>query len=269
MAQSAGIDYWAYGWYGLESPVNAWKLHQSSKHANLVKWCFIFFSYRSFSSEIGKHIDQYVQLFRSDNYQKVLGGRPILYLMDDHTPPAELLAPITNVGVRLQALASPPPYIVLMTGLASGTVALAGADAVGRYTSQGTGGSYADLAKTVETYWNKQAATGQSVVPTAMTGWDRRPRVSRPVPWEASSPTSAAPCKTCDFYTAGTPEQIAEHISRMLAWIDTHRHSALAQTGLIYSWDEHDEGGSTLNPSVSDGNAIIDATSKVLRRNKY
>jgi len=100
------------------------------------------------------------------------------------------------------------------------------------------------------------------MVPTAMTGWDRRPRVEHPVPWERNH--IAAIDEGDRYFRQGSVRQIARHVADMVRWISTHRE-AQAQTGLIYSWDEHDEGGSTLNPSVHDGDHIIRGVGGLLR----
>ena len=50
----------------------------------------------------------------------------------------------------------------------------------------------------------------------------------------------------------------------MVNWIAANRTACPAQTGLIYSWDEHDEGGSTLNPSLGGGAAILEQLGRLL-----
>jgi hypothetical protein len=50
----------------------------------------------------------------------------------------------------------------------------------------------------------------------------------------------------------------------MITWIRNNPQSCPAQTGIIYSWDEHDEGGSALNPTLGGGDRILKAVGQSL-----
>lgn len=260
-AHSAGLDYWAYVWYGPSDPMQAaWRLHQSSTIASNMNWCLMFSSYSLFISEVGSMPSTLTGYFKQSNYQTVLSGRPLVYLLADGTSLSTLATSIATLRTAAASAGAGNPYVVLMVGATSGAVSTAGADAISIYstaTSAPVAGTYASLVSTVEAYWATMAGTGQSVVPTAVTGLDRRPRVERPVSWEV--PGQLPYMGDNLYYAAGTTAAIASHIGDMLTWIGNNSGSAPAQTGLIYSWDEHDEGGSTLNPSLGGGSAILNA----------
>jgi hypothetical protein len=271
-AHQAGLDYWAYCWYGATSPMQeAWRLHQSSSTRRDMNWCLLFSSYHLFETEVGSlasmhALDAYLA---QENYQRVsVAGlsRPLVYLLDNGKGEDGIAQAVAACRTACSAAGRGNPYIVLLgrPSMQAGSIAATGADAVGAYAfgRPADRSPYAALAEAGQAHWASIAAAGQSMVPTAMTGWDRRPRMEHPVPWEASnSPDSL---RLTNFYQSGSPAQIASHVAAMLAWIRSNRTACPAQTGLIYSWDEHDEGGSTLNPSVSQGGAILAAVRRIL-----
>jgi hypothetical protein len=266
-ADDAGLDYWAYVWYGPNHDLqNAWRFYRSSKIEKKIKWCAIFSNYGLFVREMRSAAVQYASYFQGSDYQKVLGNRPLVYLLHDTTPTQDLLGAISDIRNICSSSGAGNPYIVLLGGLAY-KAGLVGADAVGIYSKENAApvaGAYADLVKTNIEYWKRLAATRQQTVPTVLTGADRRPRVERPVPWEAAS---QKPYVGDDLYYAqGTPNEIAAHVGDMMSWLKANPAACPAQTGLIYSWDEHDEGGSTLNPTLGGGGAILDAVKRILQR---
>ena len=265
-AHAAKIDYWAYCWYGAANPMQqAWRLHQSSSLSAKVNWCLIFPGYSFFVTAMAGTIATYTGYLAQTNYQKVLVSRPLVYLLGDSTPRTTLASSIITFRVACASAGLGAPYIVLLVAAAAGVVAATGADAIGTYsvtTPDPAAGPYAALVTVAEAYWATLAATGQAMVPTAITGHDRRPRVERPVPWEM--PRQRPYVGDSLYYAAGTPAAIAAHVGDMVSWIGAHPENCPAATGLIYSWDEHDEGGSTLNPSLGTGGTILTAVGEVL-----
>jgi hypothetical protein len=265
-ATTAGLDYWAYVWYGPDHELqNAWRLYCSSQISQKIKWCMIFSSYSFFVREMESNLDRYTSYYRSNQYQKVLGGRPLLYLLHDGTSASVLKSTIATVRNSVIKAGGGNPYIVVLVGAVRGVLIETGADAIGLYSkanSAPVAGTYADLVKNDKAYWAKLASTGEPMVPTVLTGADRRPRVERPVPWEAAT---QKPFVGDDlYYGAGSPSAIANHVKDLIGWLKENPRSCIAQTCLIYSWDEHDEGGSTLNPSLEGGSEILDAVARIL-----
>jgi hypothetical protein len=73
-----------------------------------------------------------------------------------------------------------------------------------------------------------------------MAGWDRRPRVEHPVPWESWQKPGAG----LETYTvAPTPRELAGHIGEAMGWAEARPKQCPAQTVIVYAWNEHDEGG--------------------------
>jgi hypothetical protein len=228
-----------------------------------MKWCFLFSSPAVFIAAI---TDDTAKLLKQENYKTVLGNRPLVYVLNDQGDVEKLINDVASFRLLCSKAHLGNPYIVVMSGAKNKVDSILDVgDAIADYqfSPAAHAGEYSLLAAAVEERWNALARTNRNVIPTAMTGMDRRPRIEHPVSWEAAS---QKPFIGMDnYYIAGKPEEIAAHIRDMIIWIRTRPYICPAQAGLIYSWNEHDEGGSTLNPTLSAGNAILRAVGHVLR----
>ena len=265
-AHDARIDYWAFCWYGADNAMQeAWRLYHKSRLNTLIKWCIIMGA-ENLNKETPTDIPGLVKLLQDTTYQTVASGRPLLYIIHDDTSGFALRPKIDALRAACKSAGIASPYIVLLFGASKGAIAVTGADAVGIYSKPNAApraAPYASLVASTEAYWRTIAETGQSMIPTALTGADRRPRIERPVPWEAERQKPFDGDE--NYYKAGSPVTIAAHVRDMVQWIASNKAACPAQTGLIYSWNEHDEGGSTLNPSLGDGDAILKALKDTLR----
>ena len=91
-AASAGLKYWAYCWYGQQTPAspmqNAWNLHQSSVVKGGMNWCSLLqFGRIGPFSLWNANIPTYISYFQQANYQPVLTNRPLVYLFIDRLDP--------------------------------------------------------------------------------------------------------------------------------------------------------------------------------------
>jgi len=69
-----------------------------------------------------------------------------------------------------------------------------------------------------------------------MSGWDRRPRVQHPVPWEDWQRAGEGMDR---HYIAPTRAELAAHLRHAIAF----GARKAPRAALIYAWNEHDEGG--------------------------
>lgn len=262
LARSNKIDFWAYVWYGEDSDLqNGWRLHQASTAREFVKWCMICTNF-FFCDTINKDFRKYFAWFYSKNYQKTAAGNPMIFLISDRTTPEFLKQQVSAMRDAVRAARLPQPYITLLT-YSPDIAPMVQADAAGVYLHgehATTDHRYSTLAATTEAHWAEMAALRQAIVPTAMTGWDRRPRIEVPVPWEKSE--RAAPA----YFEPGSWDEIGNHVRSMVQWITANPKACPSQTGLIYSWNEYDEGGSTLSPTLGGGDTILKAVGRALRR---
>ncbi len=270
-ASAVGLDYWAFCYYGQTGGnaelTAALNYYLSSTIKNKINYALMYFSTSLFVSDVGTtaNLNALVSAMGSSNWQKTtISGtaRPLLYILlnSGSATAAQVSSAVASLKAAASAAGVATPYVIgLDPGTLAGSVALYGLDAIGSYAyiSPSTG-TYAAGYAGVEAYWATLAATGQAMIPTAITGWDLRPRKARPHEFQQTLATSVIPYAGLNNYvSAGTPAQIATHIGDMVTWMKANAASNPAQTGLVYSWSEYDEGGSTLSPTLGGNNAIL------------
>jgi hypothetical protein len=259
-AKAAGIDYWAFLAYDYESAMSR-ALHRYLKNPSrdAVHFCMIADVRQWRPERVAAEVARFAELMTLPNYQTVLRGRPLFYLLN-LTPDAIEKTPGGNARFRsaIDALRSAArsrgladPYCVVMTpwpDKAKAFADAAGCDAISAYAVEagGKGAPFVELTSYVENFWARCAATGAKVVPLAMTGWDRRPRVETPVFWEHNEGWSAE----------------IERFYRATDWIQTNASTAEAKTVIVYAWNEHDEGG-WLCPTLGEGDARVRALAEL------
>ncbi len=246
-AANAGINYWAFDFYGAGSPMdNALSLYLANPNNTLVDFCLVDTAgWGATSTDYQAAINQRVALMARSSYQCVDGGRPLYYLMLPSAAnlawwgsnPANLRPAVDYLRQQVEAETGKNPFVVIMGSPleAASYAQILGADAISAYAIQGgdQGGSYQTLSNEAQAGWNAEVSTGLSVIPTVMTGWDPSPRVANPVPWGSDGTAS---------YAEATPAQIATQLTDALDWIAAHPQDT-ANTALVYAWDEFDEGG--------------------------
>ena len=271
-AASAGLDYWAFVTYPPESSMSlGLKRYLASTKRRLIRFCLITECSRWRDP---KYVGRLATLMAEPGYLLVLDRRPVLYL--GFIQDAKLQAHWGGAGgfrrtidglraaARKKGLAN--PYIVVMDPnpqRGKSWLEKLGCDAISSYAVQGGAreAPYAALAQYAERFWERCAATGAHTVPTVMAGWDRRPRVARPVPWEKWQKPGVGMDK---YYEAPTPKELAAHLQRAVRWLQSHPTQAPAALAIIYAWNENDEGG-WLVPTLAEGNARLEAIRPILR----
>ena len=277
----SGIDYWAFCSYPHGNSMNnALDLYLNSKFREDIGFCLI----STLDSNLPYYIsgrERLIALIAEPGYVKVLNDRPLLYLFSAPDDQIDREGGIVNVanwvqairsGVRLQG--SGDPYIVILDAniaRAAELCRILNLDGISQYATTGGplgGAPYSTLVKHTEDVWDEMASTGLQVVPNIMTGWDTRPRQQNPVPWDHQRVPEK---KENHFYQQARPEEIAGHISDALSWISKHPDVAVAETALVYAWNECDEGFGALVPSFlsddPDGDSSrLRAVATVLRR---
>lgn len=279
-AAQAGLDYWAFVDYWDQAPEMHLALNRylAAPDKRGLRYCFV---------EEGGRLDQVgtggwrrlVEHFRRPDYQKVLAGRPLLFVF---VKPAKLGKEHWEELKRQTVAAGlQPPYLVLMGWQpeADGRdMAALGFDAVSAYAYGGgysmTPPAYAEqCAQIRRDVWEKCRALRLPTVTFASAGWDTRPRNERPPPWinwvtATPDPTPAARQKPLRDAVTATPEELAAHVREAVAWTQANRDLNPANAVILYAWNEHDEGGwlqPTLGPDGRPDDARIRALGPVLR----
>ena len=272
-AKSGGLDYWAFVTYSANEPMSlGLTRYLSSERRGDIAFSLV--------TECGRwadtnYIERIVSLIQEPGYQTVIDGRPLIYLgfiyeatiRRGWTDANGFRKVLDEFRQKVVTRGKKNPYIVVMDFHAEPGkkwVESLGCDALGSYAPHGGGSAvpYSKLAGFAENFWNQCKAKNVPVVPTVMAGWDRRPRVERPVPWEPGQKPGVG---IENFYQAPTPEELAAHVQRGVDWVRANSTHAPAQAILIYAWNENDEGG-WLVPTLSEGDARLRAIGKVLRK---
>jgi hypothetical protein len=252
-ASGAGVKYWAFVWYGDNSVVEQsamqteWTYYQASPNKALINWCLCV-DYGRFHQEVVEDPLTYVGYFLQATYEKVLTTRPIVYMMaDDTTSTASLATDITNLRSACSGAGAGDPYFVVMDFSATAAAAdriTIGADAISNYARAFSNVAlsipFSTLSTAVQSFWVSQAGTGAQVVPNVTTGWNILPIKTRGEPWYTSATTQF---EMNDFVDYATPSQIASLATACKVWMAANPGSVLADTAIIYAWDEHNEGG--------------------------
>jgi len=243
-ASTAGLDYWAFLTYAPDSPMTiGLDLYLSSAHKAKMKFCVILHHIRTKPAAMREETARIVGYMRDPQYVTVLDGRPLVYAFQCRAGRAfydGLLKAAADAGLKR-------PYLVNMGSCAVTT----GFDAVSSYA--GRGGRRA---------WDKSKAAGRKVVPSVSAGWDRRPRVENPVPWEGGGrgrPVTGGRRRTAKQAAA----QIAAGVKSAINWNAANPEAGEADAVIIYAWNEFDEGG-WICPTLSEGASRLDAIRTVL-----
>lgn len=263
-ARKAGLDYWAFVAYEPEDAMSlGLKFYLSSPHKHDIHFCLTVEAGR-----LRAMIQRIVRAMGDESYQKVLQDRPLLYLgFVRNETITTLKEALDTLKAEARKSGAGNPYIVIMDFRPERGRQLAddlGCDAISAYATNGggSGAPYADLARYTELFWKRCKETGVPVVPIVMSGWDRRPRVEHPVPWEKYQKPGAG---IEQYYQAATPRELAAHLGNALNWVAQNPDAARAKAVIIYAWNENDEGG-WLVPTLSEGAARLDAIQAVLQQ---
>ena len=269
-AKAAGLDYWAFVMYHEDNPqtLGGLNLYLNSPLNHEIRFAMILQSYTLRNVDI----ERLIGYFNRPNYQTVLNGRPLVFVIGPSSLNDPIWAHAYEAFTQLRSGATQAdignPYIVHLWGW-DGAPVIAEAlelDALSAYSLNfdDQEAPFSILANKTEQKWDEWRQTGHEVVPLVTTGWDRRPRVQNPVSWEAPE---HKPDAMQYYYQQPTPQELETHLQAALDWGWRHPCAARAQTILIYAWNEFDEGG-WLAPSFwpDQGTERIEAIQHVLKK---
>lgn len=280
-AYEMGLDYWAFLLYDEDTPLHdGLTYYLNSGKKDSINFCAMVNIGRTFMTDKGdagiqEGVDRLISYFGEDSYQMVQGNRPLVYFFRPNETWISKMGGQSKVDDMLESLETRSlelglgkPYIVVMhydQEIAVSMLESMNADALSTYAvfseeAQITH-SFDTLAQACEAFWDTYADTGYSVVPTAMTGWDRRPRIERPMSWQSNQKPRVGIEK---YVQAPTDIELKRHIKQAIDWSVENDAEAV----LIYAWNEHDEGG-WLCPTINSDNTIntsrLDALKEILR----
>lgn len=280
LAAEAGIDYWAFVIYEADHNLSrALNLYLEAPNHERIHFCMnlegLHFGRGGLEMSL-KRLDLYVEYMKRPEYQRVLDGRPLVYIFNLENANAETALNGEDEVARLvRALREKAlnaglgnPYIVLQNQpeIVADLARQYEADAIGHYavSTHWENQTYAQLVDYAEGYfWNTYLKTGLEMVPVATAGWDNRPRIQTGVFWQPELKKK----KITQFHDQPTPQQLAEHVQKALNFLKAHPEATPANTILIYAWNEFDEGG-WLCPTLGEGMKRLDALRAVLEKSE-
>ena len=275
-AAAMGLKYWAFDMYAPDSVMSAgWHLYQTSLNRHLVNWCAIvgpgFFGNDPFRrTDLWHEKDEiFVRWFSQPEYQTVLGGRPLVYVLWSQNEIApyfggemqNFAASLSFLKARCRAKGVGDPYVVIMAGRAATSAYImreVGADAISNYIPdmgpRPVGAvPWAVLDARTRAFWSSLADQGVSCIPIATTGWDTRARRTHPESW-VHEPAEANPQ---GYFVLPTAPELRVHLEASARFVQTHSSACRSGAFLIYSWDECDEGVARSFPLYHGPKALL------------
>lgn len=214
-------------------------------------------------------------IMRHINYQKVAGGRPLMFVdfmnqtnwIDpwNNNYPGGVKAMITKFRQDAIAAGVGNPYIVLMdykADQAADRLKKYGFDAVSAYAVTGgtsTGEPYADLVTKSVALWNWQKTYGVQVVPVVQAGWDQRPKIENPPSFDPEIKP-----ETSNYFLNPTPVQFATNLTGAINWINNNASNSQSRVIIISAWNDNNEG-SWIEPTIYEGDARLEEISRILK----
>jgi hypothetical protein len=270
-AQYAGINYWAFVTYQEADPMSlSFKNYLQSKNKLGIRFCLITEVDRwGNSNSYASNLERYAKLANHKASQRVLNGRPLLYLLGNDEQIRKNWKSLSayrkvlnEYRKKVTAGGLNTPYIVMMGGAKTDVDSL-GIDAISAYTAADwsvDSAPYNSLSQHAEQLWEGWRTSDTPCIPIVMTGTDRRPRVEHPVFWESSDMVNHPVA-----YQQATAAQFEHHVSSALGWIKQNKQHDPANALIIYAWNELDEGG-WLIPTLSDNNTVDLSRLRSLRK---
>lgn len=277
--QAAKVGYIARLWYPTSPNLDmAYQLYEASPNKSLVPTCLVVgLGSIGSTGNYSSFVTTMTAKMQATHWKKVLGNRPLLYIIFDNTQfntlwggdYANLKAALDALRAAVTGAGLGTPYIVPMDRFsASGPGPMKtglGADAMSDYIHT--------VPATVRAPFSALAAEGISrrswlatnagtIVPIMMSGWDRRPRIRRPVVWEVGSQKPWIGSEA--YVTPPTPSEFAAVVSEFKSYVLANPSICPAETAIVYAWNEHDEGVPIASTRDGTGQAYQAAMASVL-----
>lgn len=220
---------------------------QASTVRTQINYCFRCSPNSQFYTEIAN--GTLISYMQQSNYERVLSGRPLLYLVVSSVVSSgdALVAALATFRTACTSAGLGNPYvgvIDLSTGFAGAytTKNNIGADFISQYSTFGDGTAnqtYASFDTATRAVWASMAALGAPIAPIASSGIVGRARIARPMPGSTSKPYVGLAISP----NAPTPSELATHVQAAVDFVGANAGACPSKTLLMYAWNEFDEGG--------------------------
>jgi hypothetical protein len=106
------------------------------------------------------------------------------------------------------------------------------------------------LDSLTQTFNASMASASAKILPIAMSGWSPQARNTRPETFSGSYKPFIG---INNAYALPTTSELVAHIAAVKSYVTTNSTACEAQSALIYSWNEFNEGGACLCPTYTAG----------------
>lgn len=280
-AKNGGLNYWAYLLYKEDHVPTlnyAWQWHQSSSIKNDMNWCLIAQEYHFGSTgNYTTAVNALKNWMLQTNYQKVLGNRPLLYIIESKSYLNEYFGgSLSNFKAAIDALRTActnaglgTPYIAF-NGSYEDRVAL-GLQAEWNYAAWGGPNMfrrpYTELTNWIKNdTWPNGVVAGRKSIPILMTSWDPRPKNARPNYYDRSPEYGKKGMYVAHDERVINPTMAEweQHVRDAKAFVAANSSGVDSQAVLCYAWSEFAEGGWLGPTRDGSGQARLAALKKAL-----
>lgn len=241
-AVDAGIDYFAYCWYG-ENPgkrENEWqnhlhdltyarKLHIQSKLKKKLKLCAII-GVGAKESELSEDdMRNLADEMKQEYYQKI-DGRPLVYVFDGYKQETSRILRDT-----CKKYSTPEPYFVFMCSQIdeiNKNENVSGA--VSAYSFPKSAKSYDEFISYLIEDLKGRMELGVRVIPQFSVGWNPSPRIENPVPWVNYENTS--------YLQQITKDEMLNGAKKFTEFLSSNKKHNTTNQILVFAWNEFEEG---------------------------
>ncbi len=269
LAAEARVAFWAFVSYPDSSPMSlGLQSYLRAANRELISFALLTeLDKWGDSNSYRPKIERFARLLREPTYLHTTDGRPVLFLgfVTDAAIQQRFggIEGLRRVLDEFRALTSADgsasPFVVLLSSdlkRAPDWMRTLGLDALSSYAiadNESVAAPYSKLAAMAESFWDAVEQRALPLVPIVMSGWDRRPRVQNPVPWERGQYSEEQMQR---WFHRPTPKELQAHAEAALR--RSRKHPDGPGLVLAYAWNEFDEGG-WLAPTRGDGRSRLDA----------
>lgn len=250
-------------------------LEQPDELANLVKFSLVLqpgywypAAAHGGNETVEEEIHRFVSYFQRENYQKVLDGRPVVYIFGGNDDVSEPLGRLCEAAI---AAGLQRPYLVAMADSAQAAWQRAqtlGADAISAYVVQRNPHQdeavpfASGIAQPEAQFWEDAKALGAPLVPSISAGWDPRPRQFIDLPWGEQGQKSCVEAlgHTC-YIEDPTMQELQDHTRDAVSFSLQNPAVVEARAALVSAWNENDEGH-WIVPSLHRGTEKLEAVQR-------
>jgi len=250
-AIDAGIDYFAYCWYGEMkdgkdfSPVTkgattccdryvwelatARQLHAKSSLRDKIKMCAILVVLHPIADQ---EFETLARAMTEPWYQTAC-ERPLVYLFGFGGKGGNVLP---RLRAACRKVGAKDPYAAVLGCNRFQTTGDDGVQALSSYTDGAPAKDFASLNRRNIGCNGHRAGTGMPVIPNFTVGWDPSPRNDHNVPW-------CGYARNVAYAPPATENELMAGAERMATWIKANRKSCPTGHILSFAWNEFEEGG--------------------------